>query len=300
MAIILDRQLREQIPNNNNEFPITYFHDELATLPNHAGPLHWHPEFEIATATRCALDFQVGQEHIVLEAGDSIFVNGNILHAIKQLRTDIPEPMPNVVFSSCVIASEISAINQKYIKPIYISDSLPYVVFRSGNEKHTEINRLITEIYQAMQSRGECYEMIVQRNLGIIIEYIFHSFECLPKSQASRIQITAQVRIQKMLSYIYEHYTESVTLRDIANAANISRSEAGRCFNAYMGCSPIEMLIRYRLQHAKKLLNETNLTLKEVCFECGFNSVNYFSRQFRKNYGYAPGNHRRWVNSISF
>lgn len=290
MAIILDRQLREQIPNNNNEFPITYFYDELAALPNRAGPLHWHPEFEIATATLCALDFQVGQEHIVLEAGDSIFVNGNILHGIKQLCGEVPEPMPNVVFTSGIIASEISAINQKYIKPIYTSDTLPYVVFRK--EKHTEVNRLITEIYQAMHSRGECYEMLVQRNLGIIFEYIFREFEALPKSQASRIQITAQVRIQKMLTYIYEHYTESVTLSDIAKAANISRSEAGRCFNAYMGCSPIDMLIRYRLQVAQKLLSETNLTLKEICVKCGFNSVNYFSRQFRENYGYAPGNHR--------
>ncbi len=60
MAIILDRQLREQIPRDNNEFPITYFHDELATLPNRAGPLHWHPEFEIATAVHSALDFRVG------------------------------------------------------------------------------------------------------------------------------------------------------------------------------------------------------------------------------------------------
>jgi len=53
-----------------------------------------------------------------------------------------------------------------------------------------------------------------------------------------------------------------------------------------------EALIRYRLQIAHRLLNETNLTLQEISFECGFHSVNYFSRQFRKNYGCAPGNCR--------
>ncbi len=292
MAIILDHQLREQIPHNNNDFPITYFHDELASLPNRAGPLHWHPEFELATATVFALDFQVGQEHIVLEAGDSIFVNGNILHGIKQFHGDIPEPMPNIVFSSGVIASEISAINQKYVKPISTCDSLPYIVFRNGNERQREVNRLIREIYQAMSSQGECCEMVVQRNLNHIFEYIFRNFEALPKSQVSRIQITAQIRIQQMLAYIYEHYTEAVTLEEISRAANISRSEAGRCFNTYMGCSPIEALIKYRLQVAHRLLSETNLTLQEISLECGFNSVNYFSRQFRKNYGYAPGNRR--------
>ena len=91
-----------------------------------------------------------------------------------------------------------------------------------------------------------------------------------------------------MLSYIYEHYTETVTLEDISNAANISRSEAGRCFNTYMGCSPIDALIQHRLQMAQKLLNEKTQTLQQISYACGFNSVNYFSRQFKKTYGYSP------------
>lgn len=292
MAIKLDHQLREQLPQNNTEFPITFFHDELATLPNHAGPLHWHPEFEIATATLYALDFQVGQEHILLDVGDSIFVNRNILHGIKQLHGDMHEPMPNIAFSSGVIASEISAVNQKYIQPIAACDSLPYIVFKGENEKQRKIHHLIKEMYQEMHQKGECYEMIIQHNLIHIFEYIFRNIEAFSKSRTSRIQIIAQVRIQKMLSYIYEHYTETVTLEDIARAANISRSEAGRCFNIYMGYSPIEALIQYRLQIAHKLLNETNLTLQEISVECGFNSVNYFSRQFRKTYGCSPRNYR--------
>ena len=72
MSIILDYQLREYIPHNVVEFPITYFHDELADLPNWVGPLHWHPEFEIATAEGKVLDYQVGEHHVILEAGDSI------------------------------------------------------------------------------------------------------------------------------------------------------------------------------------------------------------------------------------
>ena len=50
MPIILDHQLREHIPHTSLEFPITYYHDELITLPDRTGPLHWHPDFEIATA----------------------------------------------------------------------------------------------------------------------------------------------------------------------------------------------------------------------------------------------------------
>ena len=135
--------------------------------------------------------------------------------------------------------------------------------------------------------------MVVQRNLCCIFEYIFQNLDILSKSEASRIQLHAQIRIQKMLAYIYDHYTETVTLEDIAKAANISRSEAGRCFNTYMRCSPIDALIQYRLQTAHRLLNETTLTLQEISYDCGFHSVNYFSRQFRKMYGFPPGKIRK-------
>ena len=292
MPIILDHQFREQITNNAEIFPVTYFCDELASFPNWAGPLHWHPDFEIATAVSGVLDFQVGQQHIILEAGDSIFVNGNILHGIKQLSGDIPDPMPNIVFSGAVIAPETSEIYRKYIQPIARCDTLPFIVFNQKNGWHNEVNRLVKNVYCLMFEQGQCYEMAAQRELSRIFEYIFSNFDDLPKSENIRIQINTQIRIQKMLSYIREHYAETVTLEDIAGAANISRSEAGRCFNTYMGCSPVDALIQHRLQIAHRLIKDTTLTLQEISYSCGFNSVNYFIRQFRQTYGYTPGQYR--------
>ena len=288
MPMILNYQLQEQIPHNATDFPITYYHDELAALPSWAGPLHWHTDFEIATATKGVLDYQVGQQHIVLERGDSIFVNKNVLHGIKQLSGDIPDPMPNIVFSGILIAPESSVLYQKYIQPIAQCDSLPFIVFRNGDNFSSEVRHFIQDSYQLMDEQKTCYELAVQRNISRIFEFISCNFADLPKSEATRIQISNQVRLQKMLMYIYENYAEAITLEDIAKAADISRSEAGRCFNAYMGCSPIDALIQYRLQMAHQLLNEKVQTLQQISYACGFNSVNYFSRQFKKKYGYAP------------
>lgn len=293
MAIILNNKLQEQLPHDTVNFPITFFSDELATLPNWAGPLHWHPDFEIATAVKDVLEFQVGQQHIILEPGDSIFVNGNMMHGIRQLSGDTPDPMPNIVFSGTLVAPETSVIYRKYILPVIGCDSLPFIVFRH-HEQHSAVNRLICSIYEVFRGQDVCYEMTVQRNISQIFEYMFRNFDSLPRSEESRIHLTAQIRIQKMLTYIYEHYADTITLEDIAGAANISRSEAGRCFHTYMNCSPVDALIRYRLQIAHRLLNETTLTLQEISYDCGFHSVNYFSRQFRRVYGYSPGQNCNW------
>ncbi len=288
MAIILDHQLREQIPHNAIDFPISYFHDELITLPNWAGPVHWHPYFEIASAECGILDFQIGEQHIVLETGDSIFVNRNVLHGIKQLSGEMPDPMPNVVFSGTLIAPETSAVYQKYILPVAQCDALPFVVFRHNDLSCREINNTIKDIYRQMNEKKVCYELAVQRDINRIFEFISCNAAAFPKTEATRIQINNQIRLQKMLAYIYENYASSVTLEDIARSADISRSEAGRCFHTYMGCSPVDALIQYRLQIAHQLLDEKTQTLQQISYACGFNSVNYFSRQFKKRYGYAP------------
>ena len=293
MPMRLDYQLQEQIPHDTAAFPVTFYCDELAALPNREGSMHWHPYFEIATAQCGVLDYQVGQQHLILEAGDSIFVNENMLHGIRQLSGESPDPMPNLVFSGTVVAPEHSAIYQNYIRPVAACDALPFVVFRHGVPLFEEVNRIIRETYGVMREKADCYELMVQRGIGRIFEFLYRHFDDLPKSEASRIQLHTQIRMQKMLSYLYKHYQEAITLEEIADAAHISRSEAGRCFQAYLGCSPVEALIRHRLQAAQRLLHETTLTLQEISFECGFHSVNYFSRQFRRVYGCSPSEKRK-------
>lgn len=293
MAIILDHQLKEQIPHKVSEFPVTYYHDEMMELSNWTGPFHWHPDFEIAIAAKNVLDYQIGQQHVTLEPGDSIFINRNMMHRIRQLSGDSPDSIPSFVFSGSVLAPEHTTIYQKYIQPIVGCESLPFIVFRHNNPCHNEVIQLIHDTCQHLSQQKPCYEMAVQRNISRIFEYIFYHLDSFPKFPATRIQLKSQIRLQKMLSYIYKHYKESLTLQDIANAAHISRSEAGRCFHTYMGCSPFDALIQYRLQTALRLLNENKLTLQQISFACGFNSVNYFSRKFKKTYGYSPSQNRK-------
>ena len=168
--------------------------------------MHWHPYFEIGTAQSGIVDYQVGQTHMILEPGDGIFVNRNMLHGIRQLSGAAPDPLPVITFSGTVVAPENSAIYQKYIRPILACDSLSCVVFRRDDSLWEEVHRQIRAVYCAMREKPACYEMTVQRNICYILETIFRNLDSLPKSEASRVQLNTQIRLQKMLSYIYENY----------------------------------------------------------------------------------------------
>lgn len=288
MPVIIDHLLKEQNSYDPAVFPISFYQDELATLPQWSGPLHWHPGFELATAKTGTLDYQVGEKHIILHAGESIFVNGNILHGIRQIAGDTPDPMPNVVFSGSLIAPEGTQIYKKYIAPLQQCDDLPFIVF-SSNRSLQRINELIQDIYHCFRTQVLCSEMRIQRDISCIFEYIYSNLNTFPRHKSNRIQLVNQIRLQKMLNFIYSHYREHISLEDLSRAANVSRSEAGRCFKAFMNVSPVEVLIRYRLQTARKMLSEKIYTVDEISHACGFNSVNYFRRQFKARYGISPG-----------
>ena len=289
MPLVVDQHMREQITHKDPLFPVTYFEKELAELPHRAGPLHWHPDFEIARAESGTLEYQVGRRHILLQAGDSVFVNRNLLHGVRQIAGEEPDPLPVVVFSGTLIAPETSTIYQKYIAPLADCESLPFVVFREQEAWCSEIRGFLDDLFANLQQRENGYEMRVQRALSRLLEALFFRLDALPRFQDTRIQLRTQVRVQKMLAYMYSHYAETITMADIARAASISRSEAARCFHEYMDCSPVNALIRYRLQIAHRMLRETSGTVQEISLACGFRSANYFSRQFRQTYGCTPG-----------
>lgn len=292
MPVVVDPHLREQIQQEDEGFPVSFFEGELADLPGWTGPLHWHPGFELARARWAALEYRVGQHRVRLEPGDGIFVNGNQLHGVRQLMGEAPDPLPILVFSGTVIAPPTGLLYRNYIAPVAGDLTLPFVVFRQQDPDSEPVLRLTERVFACLRERPAGYEMTVQRELNRLFAFLFRHRDTLPRFPASAAQLRSQVRVQKMLDYIGRHYGEPLTLAEIAGAASIGRSEAARCFQACLGCAPGQALLRFRLQTARRLLQDHTLTVEQVSAACGFSSARYFSRQFRKVYGDTPGHLR--------
>ena len=96
-----------------------------------------------------------------------------------------------------------------------------------------------------------------------------------------------------MMQFIHEHYTKEITLEDIAAQTGISKSTALNLFNKYLHVTPVNYLISYRLKIAAAKLSDTEKKISTISAECGFNSVDYFCRAFKKQYDMSPGKYRK-------
>lgn len=95
------------------------------------------------------------------------------------------------------------------------------------------------------------------------------------------------------IEFIKGHYQQELTLADIAYVTGYSPNYFHHVFTAVMGCTPVRYLLDVRIRHAKYLLAQSEKTLSQIAYECGFSSQAYFTEQFKKATYSTPGQYRR-------
>ncbi|MBR2353843.1 MAG: helix-turn-helix transcriptional regulator [Clostridia bacterium] len=97
--------------------------------------------------------------------------------------------------------------------------------------------------------------------------------------------------------YMEEHFCDpNLNMKAICAASFISASGLQRAFLRYFGISPGQYLIGLRMNRALELLKENTHSVKEIALSCGFTDEKYFSRAFKKKYGYPPSQLRNHMS----
>ena len=120
----------------------------------------------------------------------------------------------------------------------------------------------------------------------------------LRKSTSNEALYTPQT-IQKLIAYINTHFTEDITLDKVAAALSFSPSYLGKLLKRQMGYTFNEYLNIIRLKHACYLLQTTNLPVKEIAFQAGYNSSEYFLYVFKKKLFATPSEYRKLDDDLS-
>ena len=109
---------------------------------------------------------------------------------------------------------------------------------------------------------------------------------------ASKSQNSAATLVATAQAYIDEHYQSDLSLDEISRNLNISPYYFSRLFREEAGITFIEYLTGVRLSHAKQLLENDTIPVKDICTAVGYQDPNYFSRLFRRAEGISPSEYR--------
>lgn len=105
-------------------------------------------------------------------------------------------------------------------------------------------------------------------------------------------------RLQSMIKFIAENYTQSIDLKDIAHAAGISKGYANGLFSSYLDTTITSYLGQLRIHHAKTALTETNSKVLDIAFDSGFSSLSRFYEVFGQHTGVSPRQYRQGQRKI--
>ena len=117
-------------------------------------------------------------------------------------------------------------------------------------------------------------------------ELIDHQFAGLASSPAET------ERFQKVFSYLIGNYQQEVSLKTVAKIANLTPTAFCRYFKNVTRKTLVEIVTEFRINQACQNLRNTEKSVNEICFECGFGNISYFNKTFKAITAYTPSQYR--------
>lgn len=258
---------------------------------------HWHYEFQLTYVVRGTISVFFNQQTIDLHERQGIYINPEVLHMIRD-RYDSDAMFISLDVSPKLLTSfPNSVFERSYVKPVFCSSAADAVILDPGVFWQKKILDEAMSIEQDYKSRSFGWELAVSSSLyAIWKELVCHLHESLAEHDAPAAdgaRMRRNQRIKEILSYIREHFTEKITLDEIAKHLHLSTNECCRFFKKNMNCTLFEYITEYRLSKSMELLEHTDLPVSQIAYESGFGSSSYFIEKFRKNVGMTPAAFRK-------
>lgn len=107
-------------------------------------------------------------------------------------------------------------------------------------------------------------------------------------------------KLVDVIELMENNLEEPIELDELATFVDVSRRQIERMFHRYLDCSPSRYYLRLRLERARKLLKQSNMSIVEISMACGFISTPHFSRCYRKHIGVSPRDERKiaWKGEV--
>ncbi len=242
---------------------------------------HFHPELELVYIEGADAKRHVGDHISNFEGSDLVLIGSNIPHLnfdhgiTTSYRKEVLHIKPSFKDNVLRDYPELKQLDR-------LLDLSRYGVAFHGKTKE-EVGTLLKKLYQL-----EPFEFFI--SVLNILKRLSQSkeFQLLHKTPyVNKLKNKEQKRMRKIYSHIDERYQEKITLDEMANLCGLTKPAFCRYFKKTTGSTFVSFLNQYRISQAKRLLL-MGKNVGEACFECGFESLSYFNRSFKKVTGENP------------
>lgn len=169
--------------------------------------------------------------------------------------------------------------------------------FRVKHEFESRLHLEDAAVARIEQSAARLHAEVVEKKPGyeVALTGLFYGMLVdLSRSYSRMSSVASQtlVRLSGVMEWLDRHFSEPVTVAQLARRAHMSQSTLGRCFHECFGIAPLSYVIELRLRKASQLLRDTDIHVKEIALHVGIDDANYFARLFRRHTGLEPSAYR--------
>ena len=215
--------------------------------------------------------------------------NGNEgLHLAKTLN-------PDVIITDIMMPEMDGMEMTRILKEDFNTSHIPVIMLTSKSNLRDQIDGIETgaEAYIVKPFSMEYLKTVVSNLINQrtnVIDWFTGKNEI--KTISPRVNSKDQGFLLKLISYIEENQSSDISMNDLAEYCNLSRTVFYNKIKGLTGSSPIEFSRKIKLKAALKLL-EDGANVSEAAFKTGFTDVKYFSRLFKIQFGYSPSKHKQ-------
>ncbi|MBS6194097.1 MAG: AraC family transcriptional regulator [Clostridiales bacterium] len=291
MQLHLDTNKKELKSHGTYEFPVNVNFEQLSRYERKSFLWHWHKEIELTIILQGEMNYQVNNSVYHLKEGDGLFCNSNALHTGFSYSDSDCIYISTTFHPRFLYGYENSILQTKYTDCITGNSALSACPLFPAVLWQKAILDELAGIWELSRNPSPAYEMQVHLSLSKIWLLLWQN--CAFGNEPSGMVAQKNMdRLKIMLSYIQNHYTEKITLSDIAKEVNICQSECCRFFKKHMKESLFDYLLSFRIEKSLPYLREGRLSITEIASLVGFPSSSYYTKVFRERMGCTPSQYQ--------
>lgn len=274
----------ESIYSETEDFPIGIF-SQTTYMPNP----HHHIEFELFYLENGEAICGIDNYEFTLQPGNVIFITPGTTHYIKKTGKSTNFHYYSLAFDSSVLGKPGDRIRN-----VFDSISISRVLkLPSG------ILEQLESAARAEKKKLFGHEVMTKTILFTIITYIIQSkqyIEITDKVSPTKKQSISAIDVS--LKYIRDHYKEPITMDDLLQITNYSKSHFIRLFKKHTGMNLTDYINKYRIEKSCLELIYSSKNITEIATGNGFNTVQYFSKIFKSYMNCTPKKYQKEGKNI--